>query len=155
MDNEIINIACNHALINIDNNGGPFGAIVIDQDGFVIGVGVNRVVLNKDPTAHAEIIAIRNACIYKNTFSLDTCKLYTSCEPCPMCLSAIYWSGIKEVYYGSTKEDAKKMGFADDFIYKEFSLPKDERSVKMHYIKGDRINNIFEKWSNKVDKKMY
>lgn len=152
----VINIACNHASINIDDDGGPFGCIIIDEDGFVIGTGVNRVVKNKDPTAHAEIIAIRNACKYVFSHSLEKCKLYSSCEPCPMCLSAIYWSGIKDVYYGSTREDAKKMGFIDEFIFNQLELQVEKRSINMQYIRGDSVDNdIIEKWNNKINKNPY
>lgn len=155
-DKHIINVACAHASMNIDDNGGPFGCIIIDEDGFVIGTGVNRVVLNKDPTAHAEIVAIRNACKYVDSHSLEKCKLYCSCEPCPMCLSAIYWAGIKEVYYGSSREDAKKMGFQDDFIYNELVLQPDKRSINMRYIRGDFVDSdIIQKWNTTIDKNPY
>lgn len=101
----------------ITNNGGPFGAVVM-KDGKIIGVGNNRVLKNNDPTAHAEVMAIRDACKNLNTYDLSDCIMVTSCYPCPMCLSAIIWSNIKQVYYGNTKEDAADIGFRDDFIYK-------------------------------------
>ena len=101
----------------ITNNGGPFGAVVI-KDGKIIGVGNNRVLKNNDPTAHAEVMAIRDACKNLNTYDLSDCIMVTSCYPCPMCLSAIIWSNIKQVYYGNTKDDAADIGFRDDFIYK-------------------------------------
>ena len=102
----------------IKKEGGPFGAVIIDKDGNVIANGNNQVLLQNDPTAHAEIVAIRNACKVLNTYDLSDYILYTSCEPCPMCLSAIIWSNIKTVYYGCTKKDAGEIGFRDDFIYK-------------------------------------
>lgn len=99
------------------NEGGPFGAVIVNKDGEIIGRGNNKVLKNNDPTAHAEIVAIRNACKNLNTYDLSECVIYTSCEPCPMCLSAIIWSNIKKVYYGGTKEDAADIGFRDDEIY--------------------------------------
>lgn len=100
-----------------NEEGGPFGAVIVDKDGNIISNGNNRVLKEKDPTQHAEIVAIREACKKLNTYDLSECTLYTSCEPCPMCLSAIIWSNIKNVYYGCTKEDAGKIGFRDDIIY--------------------------------------
>ena len=105
---------------NIKNNGGPFGCVIVKENK-IIAEGVNRVTHNNDPTAHAEIIAIRNACEKLNTFNLKGCELYTSCEPCPMCLSAIYWSHIDKIYYGNSRLDASKIGFDDDFIYNELN----------------------------------
>lgn len=102
----------------LKNEGGPFGAIIIDKEGNIIADGNNKVIIENDPTAHAEIIAIREACKKLKTYDLSDYILYTSCEPCPMCLSAIIWANIKEVYYGCTKDDAKKIGFRDDYIYK-------------------------------------
>ena len=102
---------------NVRNGGGPFGAVIADKDGNIISTGVNRVTANHDPTAHAEVSAIRQAGQKLGTFSLEGCSIYTSCEPCPMCLSAIIWSNIKKVYYGGTKEDAADIGFRDDEIY--------------------------------------
>ncbi len=102
----------------LKNEGGPFGAIIIDKEGNIIADGNNKVIIENDPTAHAEIIAIREACKKLKTYDLSDYILYTSCEPCPMCLSAIIWANIKEVYYGCTKDDAEKIGFRDDYIYK-------------------------------------
>jgi len=110
------------------NHGGPFGAIVV-KDGEVIGVGRNEVTATNDPTAHAEVQAIREACRKLNSFQLTDCEIYTSCEPCPMCLGAIYWARPKAVYYACTKEDAARIGFDDHFIYEQIALPKAGRSI--------------------------
>ncbi len=115
--NEYMDVAIDLSDDNFDKNyGGPFGACIV-KDGKIIGKGINRVIKNCDPTAHAEIVAIRNACKNLGTHDLTGCELYTSCYPCPMCLSAIIWANIKKVYYGNTKEDAADIGFRDDFIY--------------------------------------
>ena len=118
---------------NIKNNGGPFGCIIVKENK-IIAEGVNRVTFNNDPTAHAEIIAIRNACKKLNTFNLEKCELYTSCEPCPMCLSAIYWSHIDKIYYGNSRLDASKIGFDDDFIYNELNKDSSSRKIQMKQI---------------------
>ena len=125
--------------------GGPFGAVIVDKDGNIISNGNNRVIMDKDPTAHAEISAIREACKKLNTYDLSEYILYTSCEPCPMCLSAIIWANIKKVYYGCTKEDAGKIGFRDDMIYEYL---KDEKKDLIHLEKLDRESclEVFEKY---------
>ena len=125
--------------------GGPFGAVIVDKDGNIISNGNNRVIMEKDPTAHAEISAIREACKKLNTYDLSEYILYTSCEPCPMCLSAIIWANIKKVYYGCTKEDAGKIGFRDDMIYEYL---KDEKKDLIHLEKLDRESclEVFEKY---------
>lgn len=127
------------------NEGGPFGAVIVDKEGKIIAEGNNKVLSKKDPTAHAEIEAIRNACKKLNTHDLSEYILYTSCEPCPMCLSAIIWSNIKKVYYGCTKEDAGKIGFRDDMIYEYL---KDEKKDLIHLEKLDRESclEVFEKY---------
>ena len=112
----------------LTNNGGPFGAVVV-KNGVIVGTGNNHVLANNDPTAHAEVMAIRNACENLNTYDLTDCELYTSCYPCPMCLSAIIWSNIKTIYYGNTKEDAADIGFRDDMIYKFIQNMTDESST--------------------------
>ena len=117
----------------ITNQGGPFGAIVV-KDGKIIGTGRNEVTASNDPTAHAEMQAIRAACQYLNDFQLIDCEIYTSCEPCPMCIGAIYWARPKAVYYACTKEDAAKIGFDDQFIYEQLSLPMDQRNITMKQI---------------------
>ena len=103
-----------------NNEGGPFGAVITDKDGNIIATGNNQVLKNNDPTAHAEVMAIRNACAKLNTYDLSSYILYTSCEPCPMCLSAIIWANIKDIYYACTRTDAAEIGFRDDLIYKSF-----------------------------------
>ena len=112
----------------LTNNGGPFGAVVV-KNGVIVGTGNNHVLANNDPTAHAEVMAIRNACENLNTYDLTDCELYTSCYPCPQCLSAIIWANIKKVYYGNTKEDAADIGFRDDMIYKYL---EDQKTIKMY-----------------------
>lgn len=139
---------------NVDNGGGPFGAVIV-RNGTVVATGVNRVTASNDPTAHAEVSAIRAACLALGTFSLQGCVLYTSCEPCPMCLAAIYWAHIDAVYYGADKDDAANAGFDDSFIYKEFVLPRNERSKPLGELLPDEAQIPFEKWKNKGDKQTY
>ena len=128
--NEYMDVAINLSDDNFDKNyGGPFGACIV-KDGKIIGKGINRVVKNNDPTAHAEIVAIRNACKNINSFDLTGCELYTSCYPCPMCLSAIIWANIKKVYYANTKEDAADIGFRDEFIYEFLDKLNDNKIDK-------------------------
>ena len=117
----------------ISNQGGPFGAIVVN-DGKIIGIGRNEVTASNDLTAHAEVQVIRAACQYLNDFQLIDCEIYTSCEPCPMCIGAIYWARPKAIYYACTKEDAAKIGFDDQFIYEQLSLPIDQRTITMKQI---------------------
>jgi len=152
---QLIEYACQLANKSVDLGTGPFGCVIIDQQNIIVGEGHNMVTLNNDPTAHAEIVAIRNACSTLNNFNLENCTLYTSCEPCPMCLSAIYWSRIKTVYYGNTRTDAKNIGFDDELIYDEFTKPNNEKQVKL--IKIDSEQNIvaFNKWLDKSDKTRY
>jgi len=133
-------------------NGGPFGAIVV-KNGKVVGRGSNHVTTDNDPTAHAEVVAIRDACKNLNTFDLKDCEIYASCEPCPMCLGAIYWARIGKLYYAGTKDDAAKADFDDSFIYKEFELPKSERLIPSVQIMREKAVKVFEKWivnENKV-----
>lgn len=134
--------------------GGPFGAIIV-KDNNIISKGNNLVTINNDPTAHAEIVAIRNACNYLNTFSLENCTLYTSCEPCPMCLSAIYWSRINKVYYANTRNDAASINFDDKEIYEEISKDISDRKIKMYQIPDTNAYDIFEKWKNNSNKINY
>lgn len=143
----------------LTNHGGPFGAVVVKND-VVVGVGNNHVVENNDPTAHAEVMAIRNACQTLKTFDLSGCELYTSCYPCPMCLSAIIWANIKTVYYGNTKEDAEDIGFRDDMIYKYLetltTTNGDEEILKTIPIDRDETIKAFQDFKNKtVNKTMY
>lgn len=142
----------------LTNQGGPFGAVVV-KDRLVVGVGNNRVVGNNDPTAHAEMMAIRDACKNLNTYDLSGCELYTSCYPCPMCLSAIIWANIKTIYYGNTKEDAADIGFRDDFIYNYLdSLSKgepNEETLKMVQIDRENTIEAFNEFKDKADKVEY
>ena len=139
---------------NVRNGGGPFGA-VITRHGEVVATGVSRVTANNDPTAHAEVTAIRNAARELGTFDLSDCEIYTSCEPCPMCLSAIYWAGIRRICYGNTKADAEHIHFGDKFIYDEIAKPCAERSIPMESIMRDEALEAFRKWEEKEDKIPY
>ncbi len=136
------------------NTGGPFGAVVV-KDGKVISRGYNQVTSNNDPTAHAEIIAIREACKVLGTFQLDGCEIYTSCEPCPMCLGAIYWARPKKVYYACTREDAASVGFDDQFIYDELDLNIDNRKIEFENLIRKEGIHVFTHWKNKSDKTEY
>lgn len=139
---------------NIDTGGGPFGAVIV-QDGKVIATGTNRVVPDADPTAHAEVMAIRNACAALGTFQLKGCTVYSSCEPCPMCLSALYWAGVSRICYGNTKDDAKAIDFDDSFIYDQLELNYEDRSIKCeHFMRSDALR-AFRKWDEKKDKTPY
>ena len=134
--------------------GGPFGAVVA-RHGKVVGRGGNEVTSANDPTAHAEIVAIREACRRLKTFRLEDCDLYTSCEPCPMCLSAIYWARLAHVFYGNTRRDAAKIDFDDDFIYREVALPIRKRTLKMKQLLRDEALAAFAEWERKTDKVLY
>ena len=133
------------------NAGGPFGAVIV-KDGKIIGEGCNQVTSTNDPTAHAEMVAIRQACNLLNSFQLDGCELYTSCEPCPMCMAAIYWSRINVVYYSYTSKDAADIGFDDQFIYEELKKDIEEREVEMKQYHTKNGVNVFQEWKNKADK---
>lgn len=137
-----------------ENKGGPFGAIVV-KDGVVIGRGNNSVLSTMDPTAHAEVVAIRDACKTLNNFQLDGCEIYTSCEPCPMCLGAIYWARPSRVYYANTREHAAAIGFDDSFIYEEVKIEIPLRKIPMIQIGQDQALKVFEEWKNKQDKTEY
>ena len=152
--NKYMKIAKELSEENIKTNvGGPFGACVV-KDGIIIGKGTNNVLSNNDPTAHAEVMAIRNACKNINSYDLSDCELYTSCYPCPMCLSAIIWSNIKKVYYGNTKEDAANIGFRDDYIYNYFKN-NDSKVLKLECIDREETIETFNKFANKSDKTIY
>lgn len=137
-----------------NGEGGPFGAIVV-KDGVIIGRGNNKVLQSNDPTAHAEVVAIRDACNTLGHFQLDDCILYTSCEPCPMCLGAIYWARPKVFYYACTREDAAEIGFDDDFIYREISLDPTDRSIPAQNLMREEGLSNFQLWSAKSDKTLY
>lgn len=134
--------------------GGPFGAVVI-RGGQVIARGWNQVTSSNDPTAHAEIVAIRRACRRLKTFHLGQCDLYTSCEPCPMCLSAIYWAHVRRVYYGATRRDAAAIDFDDQFIYQEIARPVGRRRVRMKELLRAEALVAFDEWKRKEDKIPY
>jgi len=151
---EFMRRAIRLSLENVKKGGGPFGAVIV-KDGKVISSGTNKVTAKNDPTAHAEIDAIRRAAKNLNNFDLSDCELYTSCEPCPMCLSAIYWARISRIYYGNTKKDAAKIGFIDDFIYKELEKPLEKRKLKISQHLRDEALMSFETWDMKKDKKKY
>ena len=135
-------------------NGGPFGAVVV-KDGKVIARGVNNVTSHNDPTAHAEVVAIREACKLLNSFQLEGCEIYASCEPCPMCLGAIYWARPDKLFYANSKEDAAAILFDDQFIYEEIARPINERKLFTHQMLRDEALQAFEKWSNSTTKKEY
>ncbi len=136
------------------NSGGPFGAVIV-KNGEIIGEGCNRVTSTNDPTAHAEVVAIRNACRNLDSFQLDDCVLYTSCEPCPMCLGAIYWARPLRVFYAATREDAANIGFDDQFIYEEIEKNFEHRQMKLvNLMRGEGLT-VFENWTNKSNKTAY
>ena len=134
--------------------GGPFGAVVV-KNGKIVGESYNQVTSTNDPTAHAEVMAIRDACKNLETFDLSGCELYTSCEPCPMCLGAIYWAKFDKIYYGNSRKDAAKAGFNDDFIYNEIPLPLSERKIKMEEIGQKEAQKAFKLWEEKMDRVAY
>ncbi|WP_336093802.1 nucleoside deaminase [Leeuwenhoekiella sp. CH_XMU1409-2] len=137
-----------------NNEGGPFGCVIV-KDGKIIGKGNNKVTSTNDPTAHAEVTAIRDACKNLGSFQLEGCTIYTSCEPCPMCLGAIYWARPEKVYYGSTKTDAAHIGFDDDFIYEELKLPYADRSIPFEQLAPEVAITPFQEWATKEDKTEY
>ncbi len=139
---------------NIDNGGGPFGAVIV-KDGKIIAEAANSVTNDNDPTAHAEVNVIRKASKLLNTFDLSDCEIYTSCEPCPMCLGAIYWSGIKTVFYGNDKIDAANINFDDRFIYEEIERPITERKVKFKQLLKNEAIEAFKKWDRSENKTEY
>ena len=136
------------------NDGGPFGAIIVLKKE-IVGRGWNQVLTTKDPTAHAEIIAIRDASKNLNRFHLQDCELYTTCEPCPMCLGAIYWARIPVVYFSNSREDAKAIGFNDAFIYEELRQTFEKRSIRMECVSNNEAIGLFEDWSLKGDRRLY
>ena len=134
--------------------GGPFGAVVV-RDGRVVGRGCNLVTSANDPTAHAEIVAIREACKRLKTFRLDECDLYTSCEPCPMCLGAIYWARLAKVHYANIREDAARIGFQDEFLYEELARPPADRRLPMVPLLRQEAGRVFEEWAAQSSKRLY
>ncbi len=153
-NNELMRVAIELSKENVRNGGGPFGA-VIAKDGEIVSMGVNRVTANLDPTAHAEVSAIRAACSKLNTFNLEGYEIFTSCEPCPMCLGAIYWARLSKIYYGNNKLDAKDIDFDDSFIYEEIALPANMRKLPSEMLLGEEAIEAFRLWSEKTDKTKY
>ena len=151
---EFMRQAIDLAKENIKNGGGPFGAVIV-KDGKVVATGANRVTANNDPTAHAEVNAIREACTREQTFKLNGCTCYTSCEPCPMCLSALYWAGVSRIVYGNTKDDAKAINFDDSFIYDEIAKPYEERTIPCQNLMREEALAGFRAWNEKEDKIEY
>ena len=139
---------------NIENEGGPFGAVIV-KDGEIIAASGNSVTIDNDPTAHAEVNTIRKACKRLGTFNLEGCEIYSSCEPCPMCLSAIYWAHIDKLYYATTKDDAASIGFDDSFIYHELTLKPEDRRVHAEQHDREVALEPFNIWRNKTDKTEY
>ncbi len=134
--------------------GGPFGALIA-REGEIVAEGWNKVTSSHDPTAHAEIVAIRNACAALGTFSLAGCEIYTSCEPCPMCLSAIYWARLDRIWYANTRDEAAAIGFDDEFLYREVALPMDQRSLPILHLRDDQATAAFQAWMAKADRVPY
>ena len=153
-DDKFMKLAAILAEDNVDNGGGPFGAVIV-RNSEIVATGVNRVTADNDPTAHAEVNAIREACAKEATFNLSGCVIYSSCEPCPMCLSAIYWAGISRIYYGNTQDDADAVNFSDQSIYRELDKPKVDRAIPCIHIPNDYTIKAFKKWVQKKDKTEY
>ena len=139
---------------SVSSGTGPFGAVIV-KNNKIISEGFNTVTLTNDPTSHAEIVAIRSACKILNNFSLKNTQLYTTCEPCPMCLSAIYWAHIDKVYYANTRSDAQKIDFSDSLIYEELNKTIKERKIPMHQMMREEALKAFEMWDKQVDKVKY
>ncbi len=155
VDSEFMQEAIRLSVNNVtEGRGGPFGAVVV-KDGKIIARGVNQVTTTNDPTAHAEVVAIRNACTALNTFQLDGCEIYTSCEPCPMCLAAIYWARPAKLFYANSKEDATAIDFDDQFIYEELAKPVAERKLFTRQILREEALEAFTKWRDSTDKISY
>ena len=142
------------SISSANGTGGPFGCVIVKDDK-IIAEGSNKVTFSNDPTAHAEIVAIREACKKLNTFNLSGCDLYASCEPCPMCLSAIYWSRVDNIFYANTREDAKKINFDDSLIYSEISKKNEDRKIPIKQMLRDEALKAFEIWDKKTDKIEY
>ena len=154
MKNKFMARAIELSIDSVNTGGGPFGSVIV-KDNLIISEGMNRVTSNNDPTAHGEIVAIRQACEILNTFNLSGTEIYTSCEPCPMCLSGIYWAHVDKIYYGNTRTDAAKIGFDDDFIYQEFNKDITSRKISMIQTMNDEASKAFDSWEKKPDKIKY
>ena len=154
MNNKFMIRAIELSIKSVNSGTGPFGAVIV-KDNQIISEGFNKVTLANDPTLHAEIVAIRSACKSLNNFILRGCDLYTTCEPCPMCLSAIYWAHIDKIYYANTRRDAQKIDFSDALIYEELNKTIKERKIPMHQMMRDEALKAFELWDKKEDKVKY
>ena len=153
-DEQFMREAIRLSVESVAHGGGPFGAVIV-KDGGIIAAQANSVTIDNDPTAHAEVNAIREACRSLGTFDLDDCVIYTSCEPCPMCLGAIYWAGIDRIYYANTRQDAEAIDFADNFIYEELSRPLSQRDIPHIQLLRDEALSAFKAWTEKDDRKEY
>ena len=154
MKNKFMQRAIELSIESINSGGGPFGSVIV-KDEKIISEGMNRVTVDNDPTSHGEIVAIRNACKKLNTFNLSNCSLYSSCEPCPMCMSAIYWSRIGNVYYANTRDDAKKINFDDSLIYSEIPKKNEDKKISMKQMMRNEALKAFDIWDKKTDKIEY
>jgi len=154
MKNEFMKKAIDLSVESVNKGGGPFGCVIV-KDGKIVSEGSNKVTSTNDPTAHGEIVAIREACKKINDFNLNGCELYSSCEPCPMCLSAIYWARIDKIYYANTRKDAQKIDFDDSLIYSEFKKNINERKIPMIQMMRSEALKAFELWDKKTDKVKY
>lgn len=153
-DKQFMREAIRLANESVERGGGPFGAVIV-KDGEIVAGSSNSVTIDNDPTAHAEVNTIRKACQKLRTFDLSGCTIYTSCEPCPMCLGAIYWARIGKIFYGNTRKDARDIDFADDFIYEELELPLEKRTVPIKQLLRDEALKTFRLWTEKTDKIEY
>ena len=154
MNRRFLKQAIELAVENVRRDGGPFAALVV-RDGDVIATGSNQVTLSNDPTAHAEILAIREACRVLGSFQLDNCDVYSSCEPCPMCLGALYWARPARVFFAATHQEAAAAGFDDSFIYEQIQVPGSERTIPMIHAIDEHAARPFEEWVSKADKTEY
>ena len=154
MSKEFMKRAIELSIKSVNSGTGPFGAVLV-KDNQIIAEGFNKVTTSNDPTSHAEIVAIRMACKVLNNFNLEGCDLYTTCEPCPMCLSAIYWARINKIYYANTRVDAQKIDFSDAMIYEELNKTIKDRKIPMHQMMRDDALKAFDMWDKKEDKVKY
>ena len=154
MKNKFMVRAIELSIDSVNTGGGPFGCVIVKDDK-ILGEGSNKVTSTNDPTAHGEIVAIRYACKNLNNFNLSGCDLYTSCEPCPMCLSAIYWAHIDKIYYANTRSDAQKIDFDDSLIYSELTKKIDQKKIPMVQLMREEASKAFELWDKKIDKVKY
>ncbi len=154
MNENFMSLAVKLSMENIEKGGGPFGAVIV-KNGEIIAEATNTVTIDNDPTAHAEINVIKKACKKLNTFNLKNCELYTSCEPCPMCMGAIFWSRLDKVYYANTKNDAKNIDFDDSFIYEQIEIDNDKKEIPFIKMNNSEAIKAFEKWDFLKDKIKY